>query len=926
MTNNPYIGSSFDDFLAEEGILEDCTQFATDKVSEWQESNKNKVLQNSDCEREGDKSKSMAIGEILWFGGHKDGQKNNYGFIFYTEIDKNKIYVDRNQVPQHLQELFEGDREKGKGIVVEFEIGNNHRGPCAVNVRLHQRNGIFVRQRSSLRLEIYKKAYIECEDKSQVYVEDHRWINNGDIVSFAIKNNRRQSAIEVVKIDPNTIDKKTIKDFVYSSNFNLSKPFIESYVSTLSEAEAIHFILEKIKFVSNNDEALELLKKVSENLFFISRELRDVLFNFNFQEYVDFIKKNLDYEDESIRQILWTEFLEYLNSPDYKIFEPFLWLYISKVEIQHSVALVCNKIRSIPLDQLDSFIERLLSLSKGLFLCSEDLRNLLKERNINQYAGLIQEILNFHNEVEDLRIFRQKAWTELFETISNSNCSNEDRDTLWKKITYLEIGLEYHNYLWNFAPISSKKKIIEARYSVFFSLVNEFKDSGYVGVDGISMNYRDLYQFNINDKTLASLWAGSNASESVRAKMLSARGAEKLVRKFYENLGNNVEDIAIHQVTKKSELWKQADIRVSSNKSQKLLDVKNTRQAFKSKVYSDVCVRKFKEIQGEDVIIAAVLSPNLQLKYMDGSNTPDFYVDPPISIYLGELSYKRLQSLAGIFSDKGIELDMTRGFEPESYLPPWLFDYDEQFYQNQISISDKLKTLQDSEIPSYDDFKILNEGSIEAYIPLFIFANKPIPETWRQQIPQWKITLIELLYRQDNSCLTLSHIYMSILKHFLIMLYNENTNYDPTNIMNLLDGKTDSSNMINLLGNNTHPLKIYDPLGIIRKAIIQNFCKTLATLWNARKEVNLNGFNIFKFSGRGLLEGKRKGETSYIKLLAYCGGKIKEDEKCRYSPLIIKKGNTCPECHYLICPKCGYCRVDDYGNSNCSEYKRRKKS
>jgi hypothetical protein len=51
MTNNSYIGSSFDNFLAEEGILEDCTQFATDKVLEWQESNKNKVLQISNCEK-----------------------------------------------------------------------------------------------------------------------------------------------------------------------------------------------------------------------------------------------------------------------------------------------------------------------------------------------------------------------------------------------------------------------------------------------------------------------------------------------------------------------------------------------------------------------------------------------------------------------------------------------------------------------------------------------------------------------------------------------------------------------------------------------------------------------------------------------------------------------------------------------------------
>ena len=215
----------------------------------------------------------MAIGEILWFGGQtRDGRRNNYGRISCTEIDGNEIYVERNQVPQYLQELFESDKEKGKGIVVEFEIGNNYKGPCAINVHLHQKTGIFIRQRSSSRLEIYK-THIECEDKSQVYVQDYNWLNNGDVVSFAVKNNKKKSAIEVVRIELNTINKEMIKSFVYSSNFNLSKPFIQSYISILSEEDAIHFILEKIQFVSNEDEALEVLKKVSEHLFLRSNEL-----------------------------------------------------------------------------------------------------------------------------------------------------------------------------------------------------------------------------------------------------------------------------------------------------------------------------------------------------------------------------------------------------------------------------------------------------------------------------------------------------------------------------------------------------------------------------------------------------------------------------------------------------------------------------
>jgi hypothetical protein len=53
MTNNLYIGSSFDDFLAEEGILEDCTQFAINKVAlpptVWKVYNSNTTVGGGVC-------------------------------------------------------------------------------------------------------------------------------------------------------------------------------------------------------------------------------------------------------------------------------------------------------------------------------------------------------------------------------------------------------------------------------------------------------------------------------------------------------------------------------------------------------------------------------------------------------------------------------------------------------------------------------------------------------------------------------------------------------------------------------------------------------------------------------------------------------------------------------------------------------------
>ena len=254
-------------------------------------------------------------------------------------------------------------------------------------------------------------------------------------------------------------------------------------------------------------------------------------------------------------------------------------------------------------------------------------------------------------------------------------------------------------------------------------------------------------------------------------------------------------------------------------------------------------------------------------------NGADRYMNNPQ--YLGELKHSQLQSLIQGFSDGVVRLDMTRGFDPNSYLAPWLFDYNAQFYQNQIKIANQFCALHQDAIPSQKDIELLDNASIYNYLPLFIYGNKQLPSTWYSKMPQWVKEFVSLLYRKNNDFLKLPYLYMAILKHFLIMLSRRDTNYSPRQILSLL-------------GNENRPLKIYDPLGIIK-----NFCQTLQIVWDNQQHANLTGFKIFKFHGKGLLSGKKSESDREITILAYCGGTIEGKGPCGKSPLILGRDQPC---------------------------------
>lgn len=840
----------------------------------------------------------MVLGKILWFGGRTSkGRVNDFGFLQFNNLNSiEEIYVHRQDISGELQNICENDRDKGKGIWVEFEIKGYERGTKAVNVSLYQKIGIVISKNTFLEI-----CQVWCESGSKYSLSNVGFVNISDIIKFGIQENEKntKTALSSSKINLQVVEIDLVKRFIDNLDYSLAKPLIRFYMSVSSTGEKIDFVLQKIEGLSiiNTQDFLNLIFSDYNDLLFKSSQLRELIKINNISHYVSLIKNCLNSDDKLTKEQLWSELSEAVyNHLDYQSFtlKPLLDIYFDRVNQEEVTRFLQQNINLIEDIHIPNFLDIIFNSRKDVFISFQENREVLKRYNINLYATLIENILDGNDE-----LLRQKIWQELIQYLTN--CSENNCDYLWGHISYLEKNLEYQNYLWDISPSSYKQTVIKERYSKFFALVHEFKSSEYVGVNHISMSYKELYDFDDNDKRLAQLWGNNTENNFERAKMLSARGAEKLVKRFYQNIGNNVEDIAIDQISGKSQIWRQADICINLENSQRLIDVKNARQSVNSNVYSEFCIPKFKENRNQDVVIAAVLSPYLQLQYMNKEGA-FFSVSNPQ--YLGELTCSQLQSLIQSFSDGVVSLDMTRGFDPKSYLAPWLFDYNIQFYQEQIKIANKLRSLQDDEIPSYDDLITLGITSVYSYIPLYIFTNKSIPKTWQQTLSAWEINFIKLLYRQNDSVLKLPHLYMSILKHFLLMLFGNNENYSPIKI-------------INLLGSDSHPLKLYDPLGIIK-----DFCKTLETLWNNRLQANLTRFRIFKFSGQGLLEGKiSTSHHSYTTILAYCGGWVEQKGKCGFVPLVIGREKNCPTCGKLICPKddCGYC------SSNCEAYQQRQK-
>ena len=261
-------------------------------------------------------------------------------------------------------------------------------------------------------------------------------------------------------------------------------------------------------------------------------------------------------------------------------------------------------------------------------------------------------------------------------------------------------------------------------------------------------------------------------------------------------------------------------------------------------------------------------------------------------LFLGLTNINRLTEIKNEFdtSNNRLEIDLQRPNRRGQFLPAWMFDYPEFLYERR---DNGLNEIVEQTVPEYSLWQEFDLNPI----PLCTAAGIDLGQLWSLEVLEnWERSFLSaVLNRRKKYGLSLPHLFLGILKHFLEMVSgNENISYCPTEYERLVyDPKLDPDyNM---------PLGIYDPLKTISSLIT-----SLNTLWNAEHGL-IRSFRIFKLQGLNILRGRTRKDERWKTLIAYCGGWLPNGLKCGKNPLVLGDCEHCPECGKLICPDCQFC-------------------
>lgn len=461
---------------------------------------------------------------------------------------------------------------------------------------------------------------------------------------------------------------------------------------------------------------------------------------------------------------------------------------------------------------------------------------------------------------------------------------------------------------YSFAPHEVKGQVCKRYYSRFRQAIADLLKplKKIATFHNAELSYSDLDEL---DEQLAAGWADSDLA-AVQAKMLSARAAEKAVKRFYEAMNSTVEDVAISQLKGGSGEWTTHDLLVDGENA---IDVKNARRTINSKdFYVEHTVPKFKLTRsGGKVKIAGVLSPYLQLEYIRKPYSAYFQIDD--LTFLGETSRDTIDGLVSMFASDRFEVVRN-----ERTVPNWVFTYPDSWYGEFIENIHKFK--RECSWPEGEAWEhVFDDQEKLKAVPALFLAGKPLPKAISSSLTRQQARFYSRLLRVIGNPSSLPAIFLAVLSDFLDHLKDGDPEFSPKDYLPLLfmeaASKPEFTDKIV-----TYPLGTIDPLNLISSLI-----STLTILWRGRDEANLSRFSNFRLCGLGILQGREPNSNRWTTLVAYCGGMIyAADEtgkpvvdsqgrprqvkgKCGRTPLIIGSVSTCDECGKLICDKCQYC-------------------
>ncbi len=371
------------------------------------------------------------------------------------------------------------------------------------------------------------------------------------------------------------------------------------------------------------------------------------------------------------------------------------------------------------------------------------------------------------------------------------------------------------------------------------------------------------------------------------ARMLSARAAEKAVIHFFERmLTGEIKDISISQLDTLGAQndWSKYDILADDV----AYDVKNSRQArLNPDNYVEHCVPNYKECREQSVKIIGTLSPYLRTnELLDHGAIISFRQACTAIRVLGCVDKPILDKLTRYFERDTFKLDFCRPQQNGSFLPAWVFDYSNFYYSKRDKGLHRF-----IETVHVDEWTQTNHSPVPVYLAL---GMEP-PIEWQQKMKNtWQVDFSQrLLAAHKEFGLSLPAVFLTVLTHFLdVVAKNESTeNYHPSEYSKLLFNS----------GWWSSPLFLHDPLKTVDSLI-----STLTTLWEAKSH-RIQDYSSFRLVSAGILRGRSANNpTKEYSLVAYCGGRTKENWPCGNVPLVLGKHDHC-ECGMLICNECGFC-------------------
>jgi cold shock CspA family protein len=362
-------------------------------------------------------------------------------------------------------------------------------------------------------------------------------------------------------------------------------------------------------------------------------------------------------------------------------------------------------------------------------LLAGNLRKLLlpEKKRLDILARLILE-----NEIDLLKKYDiESEVEELLGSLDNFHA-----DIFFNQVKNVII---YNGFMWHLATENIKKDVMRNHFQNFFHFIDTYTNKVIELLETkkntIQFECSSIYQeLDKEDWQLGELWAKSESSankEFIIAKMISARGAEKVAQIFFKILGfKSVKDVAILQLSNNEEDWRICDIIIDN---QFFVDVKNTRTSRNNRgVLSEICVPKFKrDRNNNEVVILGIVSPYLKLSEIKGSDSTSRH--PKKITVIGQVTQSTIYELKQQYESSFLQITIS-ALSKETYLPAWIFDYSTDFYK---PFDDFRKSISSSfvEIPSLEEIKMLH---YDQPLSIMIQFDINLPIQWKSSLHIWE--------------------------------------------------------------------------------------------------------------------------------------------------------------------------------------------